>query len=308
MDTTESASIPTIPHSPEATSPDGNSTDWRGVVLVAIGALCFSTAIIFTRWTENMGALPIAFFRALFAFLFLCMMLPRSPEPLDFRGYRTAIPRLSGLGVIVSSTVSLYTYSIQHTTAANAALLVNSAPVYVALMAPLLLKEEGSRFTRSSVILAVVGIVLVSEPSKLDIGSDSFMGILAGFLSGITYAVSMMVGRGIRHQVTSFTQTMWTIGITALVLLPSVFSVPGDVMVDNLPVLIPLGIFSLALSYLFLFIGLHRVSAQIASVVLLLEPLSGAVIGLLLFAEVPSVMAALGGVLVLGSIALITRP
>lgn len=284
-----------------------SSEQWQGVLLVATGALFFSSAILFTRLTDGLGPLTIAFYRALSAFIFLTLLLVRFPEPARIRTYRASVPRLVMLGVIVSVTVSLYTYSIQHTTAANAALLVNSAPIYVAVLAPLVLKEAVARYTRLSLLLAVVGIVLVSDPASLDFGSDSFAGIVAGALSGFTYSLTMLGGRALRGKVTGLTQTMWSTGITALVLSPWALRASTGVVVDNLPYLIPLGIFSLGLSYLFYFLGLQRISAQVVSVVALFEPVFGALIGLIAFGEVPSPAAGLGGVLILASIFLITR-
>ena len=283
------------------------STEWQGIALVFIGAFFFSTAILFTRLTEGLNVASIAFYRALSAFMFLSLLLVRFREPLHVRAYRGSLRLLLALGLIVSMTVSLYTYAIQHTTAANAALLVNSSPIYVALLAPLLLKEPRARYTWASLALAVLGIALVSNPAQLDLGSSSTLGILAGALSGFTYSFAMILSRQMRGQVSGLTQTMWSTGITALVLLPFAIQAPGAVVVDNLPLLIPLGIFSLGLSYLCYFLGLQRVSAQVVSVVALFEPVSGALIGLLAFQEIPGPFGLLGGLLILASIYLISR-
>ena len=191
------------------------------------------------------------------------------------------------LGVIVSMTVTLYTYSIRHTTAANAALLVNSAPIYVALLAPIFLKEPRARFTWLSLGLAIIGTICVSDPAQLKVNSDSFTGILAAALSGFTYAFVLMISRSLRGRVSGLTQTMWSNAIVALVLLPLAVQSSGAAVVSNLPTLIPLGIFSLGLSYLLYFQGLQRISAQVVSVVALFEPVSGALMGMLFFAEMP---------------------
>ena len=103
--------------------------------MVAAGSFCFSMAIPFIRWTDGLSTPTIAFSGA--RFLFLCTLVSRFREPLQFRAYRSAVPRLVVLGIFVSMTVSLYTYAIQRTTAATAALLVNSSPIYVAVLAPL---------------------------------------------------------------------------------------------------------------------------------------------------------------------------
>jgi drug/metabolite transporter (DMT)-like permease len=286
-------------------SPD-HATRW-GIALVLAGAVCFSMAILFVRLADGLGALSIAFFRALFGFVLLCLFTSRQREPWQMRRYRAAIPRLVLLGVFVSMTVSLYTYAIRHTTAATAALLVNSTPIYVAVLAPFFLDEPRTRYTGLSLGLAVTGMVLVSDPGQIDLTWAAMGGIVAAALSGFTYAFAMMIGRSLRGRVGGLTQAMWGVGITALVLTPWAFQPAAHTVAENLPVLIPLGIFSLGLSYLFYFMGLARISAQMVSVVALFEPVSGILIGLVFFQEVPNLLGWIGAALILGSITLISR-
>ncbi|MBI5961679.1 MAG: EamA family transporter [Chloroflexi bacterium] len=289
---------------PAAPSVPAVQRPWHGIALVIIGAFCFSLAIPLVRWTDGLATPAIAFYRALFAFMFLCMLITRHREPVQFATYRASMRRLLVLGVAVSMTVVLYTYSIQHTTAANAALLVNSAPIYVAVLAPLVLHEARARYTWISLGLAVIGIVCVSGPTHLDF--DSLDGIAAGALSGAVYSVVLMLSRSLKGKVSGLTQNLWSNGMVALLLIPWAIQAPAATVIDNLPVLIPLGVFSLGLSYLLYFQGLQRVSAQVVSVVALFEPLSGAVMGLVFFGEIPDLIGWIGAALILASIYLIS--
>ena len=280
---------------------------WQGIAFVVVGAFCFSLAIPFIRWTDDLDITVIAFFRAVFAFLFLGTLLPWFPEPLRVTTYRPVIPRLLVLGLTVSATVVLYTYAVQHTTAANAALLVNSAPIYVAVLAPLTLGEERPQKTWISLGLAVTGMVLMADPARLEISVNGLGGIVAAALSGTTYALVMLMSRALRGRVTGLTQNLWSNSMIILLLLPWAIRAPGGTVVDNLPVLIPLGIFSLGLSYLFYFLGLQRISSQMVSIVSLFEPVFGVLIGLTLFAEIPNALGWAGAGLILFSIFLIAR-
>ncbi len=278
-----------------------------GVALVVIGAFCFSLAIPFTRWTDGLATGAIAFFRALFGFLFLCSLLSVNREPLRFQSYRPVLRTLLALGLAVSATVMLYTYAVQHTTAANAALLVNSAPLYVALLAPLFLREPRPRYTWHSLALAGIGMVCIANPAQLDVRSDEMSGIVAAAFSGLGYGTVMMISRSLRGRVNGLTQNLWSNGMIVLVLLPWALRAPAQTVLENLPMLIPLGIFSLGLSYLLYFLGLQRISAQQVSMVSLAEPVFGVLMGLIFFAEVPNALGWLGAALILSSIVLITR-
>ncbi|HVO71341.1 MAG TPA: EamA family transporter [Aggregatilineaceae bacterium] len=280
-------------------------TERQGIALVLVGAFCFSLAIPLVRWTHGLNTMTIAFYRALFALAFLCTLLVRFHEPVRFAAYRASMRALIVLGLAVSLTVVLYTYAIRHTTAANAALLVNSAPIYVAVLAPFVLKEPRARYAWASLGLAAAGIACVSNPARLDLQSSAWGGIAAAALSGFTYAIVLMIGRSLRERVSGLTQNLWSQGIIALVLLPWALRSSGATVVSNLPTLIPLGVFTLGLSYLLYFQGLHRISAQVVSVVALFEPVSGIVMGLVFFAEVPNRLGWVGGILILVSIYLI---
>ena len=280
---------------------------WKYITLVALGAFCYSTLIIFTRLTHGLDAMSVAFFRTFFAFAFFCILLVFIREPLQVRNYARHIGWLAALGAAVGVTAVLYIYAIQHTTAANASLLVNSAPIYIAFLSPWLLKEARPKYTFLSLALLVVGVVLITNITQLRFDLASLDGILAGFFSGLTYSATFMLSRRLRGKVSSFTQTLWGSGVAALLLSPWLFQAPGPVIVDNLPVLIPLGIISLGIASFIYYIALQRLKAQVVSNTAILEPVSGVLIGLLVFQEVPNVLGVVGIGLILVSIYLITR-
>lgn len=281
---------------------------WQGVTLVLVSTICFSSAIIFTRLTTGLNPIHIAFFRAFFAFLFFCLLLAKYPQALHLHTYRGSILRLLGLGLAVGATSALFIFAIQNTTAANASLFVNSAPIYVALLAPLMLKERRARLVWLSIGLAIGGTVLLSNPAQISLDSRSFGGNLAGVLAGFTFALAMLFSRSLRDRVSGHTQILWSSGVASLVLLPWALQANGQVVVSNLEFLIPLGVISLGTAYLFNFLGLQRVQVQVVSVSALFEPVSSILIGLVLFEERPGQISLLGVLLILASIYLISRP
>jgi len=280
---------------------------WEGLALVVVGSFCFSLAIPFTRWVEGLNASTITFYRALFGFAFLALLSLREREAWRFAAYRPVLPRLLALGGMVSATALLYTYSVRHTAAANAALLVNTAPVYVAVLAPLLLGEPRARYTWLSLVLALGGVTLITDPRGLSLASAELGGVVAGIFSGLGYALVMLLSRSLRGRVGGLTQNLWSNGMVVVLLLPWALRTPATEISVNLPSLIPLGVFSLGLSYLLYFAGLARVRAQVVSVASLFEPVFGVLMGMIFFAEVPGVLGWLGGGLILLSVYLISR-
>lgn len=289
--------------------------DWIGVVMVSLGGICFSTAVIFIRSTGDLDVMTPGFYRCLFAFLLYTIVIAaREREPLHLSAYRPAVPLLVVLGVAIAITTSLYTYAVQTTTAANATLLINTAPLYIALLSPLLLHEARPRLTWPSLGLAAAGIVLIIGPGNLMFspealagGSEAMLGIGAAALSGVTYAMPLLIGRKLAGRVGGLTQSWWSMGIASVLLLPFAFRSSAAATVASLPPLIALGVISMGLAYLLVFNGLKRVKAQVASTAALFEPVGAMGIGLLFYGETLTLLGLLGSLLVLAAITLIAR-
>jgi RarD protein len=282
------------------------AADRQSITLVAVGAICYSTLILFTRWISGLEATSIAFFRMLFAFLFFCVLLVWFPQAARVSAYRRAIPRLALLGALMATTASLYIYAIQHTTAANAALLVNSAPVYIAFLGPLVLKERPPRYGWISLGLVIVGVALITEIGELRFEAQGLGGISAAALAGFVFAWMLMLSRSLPQEVDGFTQTWWGTGIATFCLLP--FALGSDLSAagSNLGLLIPMGVITMGIASVTYYIALRRLKAQVVSVVAILEPVAGVFIGLLVFREPMSTAGLVGSGLVLLAIYLIS--
>lgn len=298
---------PAITPAPPADISVKARTDWRTVGLVALGAVCYSSVIIFTRRAEGLSALSVSFFRAFFAFVFHSGLLMILRQPVRWSNLKPYWKLLLMQSVFMSGSAILYVYSVQHTTAANAALLVNSAPIYVALFAPLVLKEPSPRYTKHSLVLIIIGMVLLTGVLDQDAGSISWPGIIAGFFAGVNFGCVVLVSRSQQGQVPGLIQAWIGAGFSSLLLLPFGLSASGALVQAYFPNLVLLGVLSYGLPSFLYFVALQRLKAQVVSVVALLEPVAGALIGMLLYQEMFTLAAFLGSVLVLVSIYLIAQ-
>ena len=275
--------------------------------MAALGALLFSGGIIFTRAIVGLAAPVIAVVRAVAAFAFFSLWMARRPVQRAWFTERATLGPLIGLGLTLGATAMLYIFALQHTTAANAVLLNNSAPLYVALLAPWFLHEARPRYTWFSLILAFAGVLCVINLAELDVHSGSALGVAAAIISGFSYAMTMLVSRRLRGRVPSLAQVWLGMIVAAFVALPWALTQSWATLAANWHLCVGLGIISLGLPYMLFFQSLQRVPAQIVSVVGLLEPVSGVLIGILLYDEVHGPLGLLGIALVLASIVLISR-
>ena len=117
----------------------------KGVLLIGFGAFLFALAPIFARSVVGYGAPTIAFYRALSCALTLATLTVLSParrrEAEPRRLGRATLLLIAVQGLFMGLTSVQYTYAYLHTTVAKAVLLNYTAPIYVALLGPWLLKD-----------------------------------------------------------------------------------------------------------------------------------------------------------------------
>lgn len=157
-----------------------------------------------------------------------------------------------------------------------------------------------------SFVVGVAGIMLLvtSESSSINnIDQDTrFVGILLGFVSGMTYAtyswgVKAMIDRGVQSQAAMGC----TFGFGAILLLPTLF-ITGDnlfasstnVMIIGYMALIPMGVGYIAYGF-----GLRFVTASSANLLTLFEPVIAAVLAVVIVGESISSSGWIGIVLIL---------
>jgi drug/metabolite transporter (DMT)-like permease len=181
----------------------------------------------------------------------------------------------------------LFYYAFRNTTIANAVLTHYTAPVFVALLAPLLLKEKIHKTAWLAIILSSIGLWFilgeknhVSEISRYD---REHLGIIAGALSGVAYAFLILTIRRIAGLYSSLFITFIQNGIVTLLLLPFVYTIPLQVQ------------------------GLKSVKANEAAILGYFEPIGATILALIFFREVPGLQALVGGGLILYSGYMILR-
>ncbi|MFO7838726.1 MAG: EamA family transporter [Desulfosalsimonadaceae bacterium] len=286
----------------------------KGVLFTMLGAFCFALAPVWVRSIEAYSSISIVFYRALIGSVPLILWVSRTSEMR-----RSADPSQLGwkqrlvlccIGLSMCSTACFYYFAVLKTTVAKAVLLHYTAPIYVALLSPLLLKEKNTLLTWFAIGVGIFGTALIAEPAALlGAGRDEVSGIISAMLSGVCLAGVFLFGKFLSGQVPSLLRTMWGSLIVVLVLLPWGISVPAGHFWSNLPLLVILGTVSLVLPYTLFFKAQNYISAQAASIVALFEPVCGVALGFVIYGEHLSLLGAIGAAAVMASICLSTcRP
>jgi drug/metabolite transporter (DMT)-like permease len=233
-------------------------------------------------------------------------------------GQRCRLPRGRALVLLLVlgpvSLVNTFTffYAYQTTSVANAVLTHYTAPIFVALFAPLFLKEQTTPRIIVAVALASLGLWIMLGISgdqfiALALSGDrSTIGILSGLCSGVAYAALVIILRKMAASYTPLVITLAQNSVVALLLLP-VVSVP-DNLLSGLWSLVFMGVVHSTIAPLLYVRGMRTVPASTAAILGYLEPVCVILLGTFLLAEPVTPATLGGGALILISGYLTIRP
>jgi len=269
--------------------------------LYILGALAvWSTWGLAVRWL-GMSAAAIAFYNALFALFFQGIGLAAARRRHDIRLGRDLAASLL-LGVFGLINVLSFFYALGKTTVAAALLTHYTAPVFVAALAPLMLRDRLSKATLIALGASAAGLSLIFMRG---LGIDSAAGLAgaaAGTLSGVAYAFIIIFCRmlsGRNHPLKlAFIQCL----IAVAVLGPYVIAT-GDYRINagQALVLAAVGLLHSTLAIVLYLHGIRRVSAQEAGVLGYIEPVLGIMLAFVFLGERPHALALLGGTVIIAS-------
>ena len=242
----------------------------------------------------SLDAWQVASFRSAVAAVALLLMMPEARRRPTFR--------VVLVGTAYASTMVLFVLSNKLTTAASAIFLQSTAPLYVLLLSPWLLKERVR--AADLVYMAVLGLGMATFFVGLDPVSatapNPWLGNVLALTSGLTWALTVMGLRALGSGGEDWGPSSAVCGnlIAFLGCLPLALPVASSRPMDWLMVSC-LGVFQIALAYVFLIRGLRQVPALAASLLLLLEPVLNPIWAWMVHGERPGTWSLAGGVLIL---------
>lgn len=260
-----------------------------------ISCTIFGSSGIFLSHISGMQTSSILFYRILFGFVILLSYLLLKKK---YDAFHATKKRRYLLLIGIFNVVTTYSYysSIKYSGLSIAVLLLYTAPIYVTLLSPFILKEKMTRKGIISLIVSMVGISMVVMPSTGSFGQNShlFMGITFGLLSGLSYCGTIMTVNHLKNEYSGIAQLFWSTFISLIILIPFAGKVPQAVLLPNLPVLILFGLMTTAFASLLYLNSASKISAQTVSVLALLEPVSGIIFGFFFLHE-PVIMKTIHG-------------
>lgn len=262
--------------------------------MVALGATLWGCWSLFLR--------PAGLSGIQCAFLALAVMSLPAPFVLRREAFRDrrATLALVVLGLCDAANGALFFAALQRGPVAVAVLTHYLAPLLIALAAPWVLRERRSTRALLGAPLTLAGLALLLGAPQGGL-ADPWTALLGG-ASALFYMANVLASKEAARAYSSLAITALHAPISALVLL-LVFG--GDALppaLDSRILLVAAGGALCGLGGNMLFnVGLRRIPTAAAGALTYFEPLTGALVGQLVFGEALGSLGLLGGLIVLAS-------
>jgi drug/metabolite transporter (DMT)-like permease len=285
-----------------------NSNKKEAILLTIIASSLWGTSFPAIKiGLQFMDAYTFVFLRFFFAALIL-LFIGLSSKKLRFDFNKRLV---IFLGCINGIAYILQYIGMSFTSASKSSLLVNLTVVWVALLNPLLRKEQIAKKQISGVVLSLLGIIFVT--TNLDFqsfGNGTMLGDLVVLASGIIWAIFIIYNKPLVNESKNLMIPLaWLVFFTLIPLIPLIlFSAKNFFIlpVEAWIVVLYTSIFCWIIPYYTWSKGLKKISPVSSSIILLNEILVSVIISTVLLDELLTVLTGVGAVLILIAILLVS--
>lgn len=203
------------------------------------------------------------------------------------------------LGFLLALGWALFFQAMKFIPIGSAVLLNYNAPVFVALLAPITLREKISRATLYALALSVVGILLIFSAQDFQFRDRGFVGVVSALSAGFVYALYVVFSKKTLANFSGYSVAFYTYFVSSVFLAPFLIQVDLSISLSSWMLLILLGVSNTAFAVTLYLTGLRLIRAQEAAVLTYIEPVSAMMFGYLLLDQQPTPTMVAGGILIL---------
>lgn len=269
----------------------------QGMLLATIGVLVLSFDALLIR-LANADGTDVGVWRGTLVMLsagFICVLRRRHIRWPDTRGL--------WIGALVATLLyglssALFVLSVSHTQVANTVVILASSPLFAAAISWLLFREQTSRRTLIAILVAIAGVLCVFYSS---LGQPGQLGDLLALLLAVVMAMALTLLRRM-PELPRLPLVAGSGLVTALICLP--FATPFSLEPASYSWLALMGLIQMPLASLLIFSSTRHLPSAEVSLFLLIETVLGPVWVWWALDEALPAPTLLGGILIVGAIAL----
>ena len=275
------------------------NSNFPPIAFVLLAVLLWSTGGVFIKLT-TLDAFAVNLGRSLFAAITVAVFTHRKGLQLDKFTLLTSF--------LYAGTLTCFVYANKTTTAANAIFLQYTAPIYILILAPFILKEKFRFSDLITVVICLAGMSLFFlEPQNIEnkLATNVFWGNVAALVSGLFFGLYFILLRHPRSlQKNPALSVFYGNTLIVLLMLPLILNrPPTQINSNDILAILFLGIFQIGIAYVLFTNGVAGgVRSLDASIIGFIEPLLNPIWVFLVIGERPSIWAIVGGAIIIAAV------
>ncbi len=287
-------------------------SDERNVRITALlGAVAIAFSSILVRLSHASPS-TAAIFRCAYALPVLGLLALWEDRRFGQRARRDRLMAVAA-GVFFAGDLILWHNSIEDVGAGLATVLANIQVVLVPLVAWALLAERPRPPVLVAVVVALVGVLLISGVLEHGAyGRDPQRGAVFGLSAGVSYVGFLLLLRRAGVDLRRPAGPLFDATATATVVSILVGSIIGDArLAPSWPGagwLVTLALTSQVLGWLLITVSLPRLPAALTSLLLTVQPIGSVALAAVIFGESPTALQLTGVMVILGALLTATAP
>lgn len=278
----------------------------RGYIYIALTTVIFSTMEIALKFISGVfNPIQLTFTRFLIGGIFLIPFAIRTLRKKNSSVSKNDLCYFAFLGFVgIVISMILYQLAVQNTKASVVAVLFSSNPVFVTILAFMLLKEAIHKNNILALILEVIGTIIIINPLNTKL---SILGITLTIASTLTFALYGVFGKKKCAQYGGIVVTCFSFLFGSLEMLIFIaishaspvaawFSANGLAIFSNiplftgyslktLPIVLNIFIVNTGVGFACYFLSMEKTSAQTTSLVFFFKPILAPILALILLHE-----------------------
>ena len=196
--------------------------------------------------------------------------------------------------------------AFKYTTVATGTLCYYMQPIFFIIMSAIVLKEEVPLKKWMCVLVAFIGMIMVSGILQVGFNLSELKGALYGIAGGFFYAVVVLINKYMKD-ISPLDTTVMQMSLVTVIMIPYTLATDAystiNLTTAGIICLLILGIVHTGIAYVFYFDSVNKMSASAVGILSYIDPVEACLLSALFLRENLSVWVLVGAVLILGSTA-----
>ncbi|MBP7486356.1 MAG: EamA family transporter [Parabacteroides sp.] len=209
----------------------------------------------------------------------------------------------------------LFLFGLSQTSPIDASIISTASPIFVMVLAAIILKEPITRLKAFGVMLGATGaIALILSSIQVATGQSNMFGNLLCITSSFSYSIYLVIAKPITQRYSSVTMMKWMFLFAAIVISPFTYqnlletpAFHGTISFQNIASILYVLIGATFIPYLLIPMSLKRIRPTTMSMYNYIQPMGASTIAIIIGQDTFSIVKLIAAAFVFGGVYMVTQ-